>query len=205
MRLARVAPLPPPPPLSCAVSHAVLVTWCRRVALATRPFLSRLLVVLRGVVRVCFLFFLPCFLFSFRVVPSSLHARGTPLHRHLSRFCSVLSSSPFAILWRCFWQSSAMPGDPAFQPALMYMYLLSLLSTLPFPLSPACPLSVVLLLRVLAAGRLRAMVVSRAPSSASGPPPCLPTRRPTWAASPNTPPGGLPRRPLPPAAPPSVP
>ena len=34
---------------------------------------------------------------------------------------------------------------------------------------------------------------------------CLPTCRPTWAASPDTPLGGLPLRPLPPAAPPSVP
>ena len=39
-------------PLSRAVSLAVLVTLGRRVALATCPFLSRLLVVLRGVVRV---------------------------------------------------------------------------------------------------------------------------------------------------------
>ena len=75
------------------------------MALATRPFLSRLLVVLRGVVRV--------FLFRrafFRVVPSPLHARTTPLHRHLPRFRSVLSSSPTAILWRGPWRSPAMPG-----------------------------------------------------------------------------------------------
>ena len=194
---------PSPAPLSCAVSLSVLVTWGRRVALATRLFLSRLLVVLRGVVRVCFPFFFPCCVF--RLVPSSLHARTTTLHRHLSRFCSVLTSSPSAILWRCPWRSPAMPGDPAIQPALLYMYPLSLLSTLPSPLSPARPLSVVPLLRVLAAGRLRAMDVSRAPSRASGPPPCLPTCRPTWAASPDTPSGGLPRRHLPPAAPPSVP
>ena len=58
--------------------------------------------VLRGVVRVCFPFFFPLF---FRLVPSSLHARSTTLHRHLSRFCSVLMSSPSAILW-------VAPGGP---------------------------------------------------------------------------------------------
>ena len=194
---------PSPAPLSCAVSLAVLVTWGRRVALATRPFLSRLLVVLRGVLRVCFpppFFF--CFFFPLRsLLPACTHNNtASP-----SRFCSVLTSSPSAILWRCPWRSPAMPKDPAIQPALLYMHLLSPLSTLPSPLSPARPLSVVPLLRVLAAGRLRVKAVSRAPSRASGPPPCLPTCRPTWAASPDTPSGGLPRPPLPPAAPPSVP
>ena len=106
VRLARVAPLPPPPLHSCAASHAVPVPWGRRVALATRPFLSRLLVVLRGAVRV--FFFRRAF---FRVVPSSLHARTTTLHRNLSRFRSVLSSSPTAILWRGPWRSPVMPGE----------------------------------------------------------------------------------------------
>ena len=46
----------------------------------------------------------------FRVVPSSLHARTTTLHRHLSQFRSVLLSSPTAILWRGPWRSRAMPG-----------------------------------------------------------------------------------------------
>ena len=102
-----------PAPHSCAASHAVLVPSGRCVALATRPFLSRLLVVLRGVVRVCvFLFFRRAF---FRVVPSSLHARTTTLHRHLSRFRSVLSSGPTAILWHRPWRSRAMPGGrPSF-------------------------------------------------------------------------------------------
>ena len=99
---------PAPAPHSCTASHAVLVPWGHRVALATRSFLSRLLVVLRGVVRVSF-----CRAF-FRVVPSSLHARTTTLHCHLSRFRSVLSSSPTVILWRGPWRSPAMPGDPAF-------------------------------------------------------------------------------------------
>ena len=75
------------------------------MALATRPFLSRQLVVLWGVVRV----FFPRRAF-FRVVTSSLHARTTTLHRHLSRSRSVLSSSPTAILWRGPWRSPAMPG-----------------------------------------------------------------------------------------------
>ena len=47
----------------------------------------------------------------FRVVPSSLHARTTTLHRHLSWFRSVLSSSPTAILWRGPWRTPAMPGE----------------------------------------------------------------------------------------------
>ena len=34
-------PFPAPAPFSCAASHAVLAPWGRRVALATRPFLSR--------------------------------------------------------------------------------------------------------------------------------------------------------------------
>ena len=50
----------------------VLVTWGRRVALATRPFLSRLLVVLRGVVRVCFLFF-SCFFPLGSLLPACTH------------------------------------------------------------------------------------------------------------------------------------
>ena len=45
------------------------------------------------------------------MAPSSLHARTTTLHRHLSRFRSVLSTSPTAIL-RCGpWLSPAMPGE----------------------------------------------------------------------------------------------
>ena len=57
-------------PLSCAACHAVLVPWGRRVALATRPFLSRLLVVLRGVVRV---FFLPRFFPRGSLLPACTH------------------------------------------------------------------------------------------------------------------------------------
>ena len=70
VHLARVAPLLPAPH-SCAASHAVLVPWGRRVALATRPFLSRLLVVLRGVVRV----FFPGVLFSAWFPPPCMHAQ----------------------------------------------------------------------------------------------------------------------------------
>ena len=70
---------PAPAPLCCAVSLAVLVTWGRRVALATRPFLSRLIVVLRGVVRVCFLFFLfSCFFPLGSLLPACTHNNTAP-------------------------------------------------------------------------------------------------------------------------------
>ena len=174
------------------------------MALATRPFLSRLLVLLSAFVSPFFYSFFFLF-FVFFLLGSLLPACTHNITASPSRFCSSLTSSPSAILWCCPWRSPAMPGNPAIQPALLYKFLLSPLSTLPFPLSSARPLSVVPLLRVLAAGRLRAKAVSRAPSRASGPAPCLLTCRPTWAASPDTPSGGLPRRPLPPAAPPSVP
>ena len=173
------------------------------MAVATCPFLSRLLVVLSAFVSPFFILFSALCIF-FLLGPSSLHARTTSLHHHL---VSVRCSRPVPppSCGAAPWRSPAMPGGPAIQPALLYKFPLSPLSTLPSPLSSARPLSVVPLLRVLAAGRLRAKAVSRAPSSASGPLPCLLTCRPTWAASPDTPSGGLPRRPLPPAAPPSVP
>ena len=81
---------PSPAPLSCAVSLAVLVTWGRRVALANRPFLSRLLVVLRGVVRVCFPFFF-FLLFSAWFPPPCMHAQ-----QHCIAIClgSVRCSRP---------------------------------------------------------------------------------------------------------------
>ena len=63
---------PAPASHSCAASHAVLVPWSHRVALATRPFLSRLLVVLRGVVRV-FFFFLPRFFPRGSLLPACTH------------------------------------------------------------------------------------------------------------------------------------
>ena len=80
---------PAPAPLSCAVSLAVLVTWGRCVALATRPLLSRLLVVLRGVVRVCFPFFFV--LFSAWFPPPCMHAQ-----QHCIAIClgSVRCSRP---------------------------------------------------------------------------------------------------------------
>ena len=95
---------PAPAPHSCAASHAVLVPRGLRVALATRPF-SAVPFCCCGV---SFAFFFAALFF--RVVPSSLHARTTTLHRHLSRFRSVLTSCPTAILWRGPWRSPAMPG-----------------------------------------------------------------------------------------------
>ena len=166
VRLARVAPLPPPPLHSCAASHAVLAPWGRRVALATRPILSRLLVVLRGVVRV-----------FFRVVPSSLHARTTTLHRHLSRFCSVLSSSPTAILWRGPWRSPAMPGG---RPSLATQPFSSRCCTFIFFLSspPSPPLCL-----------LPALLVLFSCSVCS--PPVVPAPR-LYLARPHAPPGFCP-------------
>ena len=129
---------PAPAPHSCAASPAVLVPQFRGRALATRPFLSRLLVVLRGVVRV---FFLLCF---FPRVPSSLHARTTTLHCHLSGFRSVLLSSPTAILWRGPWRSRPMPGGRpslATQPfsprCCTFLFLLSSPPSPPLCLLPA--------------------------------------------------------------------
>ena len=65
---------PVPAPHSCAASHAVLVPWGRRMALATRPFLSHSLLVLSVVVRVfvCFLF---AVLFSAWFPPPCMHAQ----------------------------------------------------------------------------------------------------------------------------------
>ena len=86
---------PAPAPLSCAVSHAVPATWGRRVALATRPFLFRLVVVLQGAVRVCFFFllFLPCFIFFFSpwFPPPCMHSQ-----LHCTAIClgSVRCSRP---------------------------------------------------------------------------------------------------------------
>ena len=98
----------------------------------------------------------------------------------------------------------AVPGHARWAP-LPRVSLLSPLSLLPSLLSPVRPVTVVLLLRVLSAGRPRTMAVSRALSHASGPPPRLLTCRPTWAAAQDSPSGGLPRRPPPPASPPSAP
>ena len=80
---------PAPAPPSSAVSPAVLVTWGRRVGLATCPFLSRFLVVLQGVVRVCFLFFFV--LFSAWFPPPCMHAQ-----QHCIAIClgSVRCSRP---------------------------------------------------------------------------------------------------------------
>ena len=125
------------------------------------------------------------------LVPSFLHARTTSWHRP-----SV--TAPLGVLVLSHRPSGAwplaVPGHARWAP-LPRVSLISLLSTLPSLLSPAHPLTVVLLLRVLSAGRPRARVVSRALSRASGPPPCPPTCRLTWAASPDTPSGGVPHRP----------
>ena len=98
----------------------------------------------------------------------------------------------------------AVPGHARWAP-LPRVTLLSSLSSLPSHLSLARPLTIALLLHLLSAGLCRARAVARALSRASWPPPCPPSCRPTWAASPGTPSGGLPRRSPPPASPPSVP
>ena len=69
---------PSPAPLSCAVSLAVLVTWGCGVALATRPFLSRLLVVLSAFVSPFLILFSAfCFFFFFFswFPPPCMHAQ----------------------------------------------------------------------------------------------------------------------------------
>ena len=189
---------PAPAPHSCAASYAVLVPSGLRVVLATRPSLSRPLVVLWGVV--CFFFsFSPCFFPRGSPLPACEHKNTASPSVSVPFGAHVLShrhpvARPLLVPGHARW--ALLPRD---------VFLLFLLSTLSSPLSPARPLSVVLLLRVLAPGRPRAMVVSRALSQASGLPPCLLTCRPTWAAPPDTPSGGLPHHPPPPAAPPSVP
>ena len=140
---------PSPAPLSCAVSLAVIVTWGRPVALATHPFLSRLLAVLSAFVSPPF-FFLP--FFFFRLVPSSLHARATLLHRHLvSVWCSrpvpppscrvapggprpCQATQPFSP--RCCTSIRSLPSLPS--PPLCLLPALSVL----FPCSVCSPLFV---------------------------------------------------------------
>ena len=140
------------------------------------------------------------------VVPSSLHARTTALH-----MCSGLGAS----LCSCPVPSPSwgLPlgrpkpcqvGVSPSRPSPLFPLFSSLPSPSP-PLSLARPLTVALLLRVLSAGLPRARTVSRALPHASGPPPCPLSCRPTWAASPDTPSGGFPRRAFPPASPPSAP
>ena len=156
------------------------------------------------------------FFFSFFLVLSAMWFPPPCIHAQqhctgqLSRLRSVILSSPIAFLWRGPWRSPAMPdGRPSLTSHSFKPFdeanLLSPLSTLPSPLSPACPRTVFLLHRVLSAGRPRAMAISDSLSRASGPLPCPPTCRLTWAASPVTPSGGLPHRPPPLTAPPSVP
>ena len=132
--------------------------------------------------------------------PPCMHA-----HQHCS---GHLATAPLGALLLSHRPLGAWPlavlGHARWAP-LPRVSLLSPLSSLPSLLSLVRPLTVVLLLRVLSAGRPRARAVSRALSRASGPPPCPPTCRLTWAASPDTPSGELPRRPPPPAFPPSVP
>ena len=82
-------------------------------------------------------------------------------------------------------------------PRVTLLTFLSPLPSLPLPhhLSLARPLTAALLLCVLSAAPPRARAESPAPSRASPAPPCPPSRRPTWVASPGTPSGGFPRRP----------
>ena len=109
VRLARVAPLRAPPltpvrPPMLSKSPGAVV-W-------SRPFMDVSSVLSPFGAVGCRSRFV-CFFFRrsrFCVVPSSLHARTTTLHRHLSRLRSVLTSSPSAILWRGPWRSPAMPG-----------------------------------------------------------------------------------------------
>ena len=103
----------------------------------------------------------------------------------------------------------AVPGQARLgAPPLRHFPLFPLFSPLPSPprhLSLVRPLTAVPLLCVLSAALLLARAVSRALSRTSRPLPCPASCRPTWAASPCTPSGGFPRRPLPPASPESVP
>ena len=131
---------PAPTLLSCAVSHAVLLTWGRRVALATRLFLSRLLVVLRGVVRVCFLFFFLLFFFAW-FPPPCMHAQ-----QHCTAIClgSVRCSRPVPPP-----SCGAALGGPrpcrATQPfSRRCCTRIGSLSSLPSP--PLCPLPALLVL-----------------------------------------------------------
>ena len=159
-----------------------------RLLCAARPPLA-----LWGVVRV-FCFLSPCFFPRGSLLPACTHNNtaspsvSVPFGAHVQSHRHPVAR-PLAVPGHARW--APLPRVPVIY-AFDEVNLLCLLSTLPSPLSPARPLSVVLLLRVLAAGRPRAMVVSRALSRASGPLPCLPTCRPTWAASPDTPFGGTP-------------
>ena len=72
----------------------------------------------------------------FRVVPSSLHAPPTTLHRHLSRFRSMLTSSLIAILWRGPWRSPALPGGRSSLASQSFKPTMKLIFFLPSPLSP---------------------------------------------------------------------
>ena len=99
------------------------------------------------------------------VVPSCLHACTSTLHRPsvTAPLGALLLSLRLPGPWPL-----AVPNHARWAP-LPLISLTSPFSTLSCLLSPARPLTVVLLLGVLSAGPLRAMAVSRAPSRASGP------------------------------------
>ena len=107
---------PAPAPHSCAPSHAVLVPPGCRVALATRPFMSRLLVVLRGVVRI-FFFFLPCFFPRGSLLPACTH-NNTASPSVSVPFGALVQSHrhpvarPLAVPGHARW--APLPRDPAF-------------------------------------------------------------------------------------------
>ena len=210
---------PPRPPLPVPFPHLVTCCCCffiraptavSRLPVCSFPFPRRLLALCftpsGGAVGFCFWF---CFFFAppFPAVhpalwfpPPCMHA-----HQHSTGHLVTAPLDALAVSHRPLgaWPL-AVPGHSRWAP-LPRVSLRSPLSPLPSLLSPVRPLTVVLLLRVLSAGRPRAMAVSRALQRASGPPPCPRTCRPTWAATPDTPSGGLSRRPPPPASPPSVP
>ena len=194
-------PSHPRPSLLCRLPCCPSHLGCR-VALATRPLPSRLLLVLRGVVRVCFLFFLAV-LSSAWFPPPCMHAQQQRVAICLG---SVRCSRPVPPP-----SCGAALGGPQpcratqpFSPRCCTSFCS--LSTLPSP--PLCLLPALL---VLFSCSVCSQLVVSAPwlylARPHAPQGLRPVFRPVGRpgkAPPDTPSGGLPRRPLPPAAPPSV-
>ena len=137
--------------------------------------------------------------FCFFVLPSSMHARTSPQHRS-SGYASPLFSSLVLLPPRGVHLGG--PGRSQVGPPPSRHPLSSLLPALPS--SPVSRLSPVLLLSCPVCAALLLSAPGLYPC-VSQPKPGLLSCRPTWAAFPGTPLGGFPRRPAPPASPPSVP